>query len=162
YGVPAVQLDDANLSEAIALITRIRQEDSERHLAFNEVMLSCLKVLLVLATRLKSSTGGVCDSAGMDLRNPVLVDLRDLIEENYYTLHSPSDYAKLLHITPKTLGRLVRENLGTTPTELIRGRILTHAKWHLLHTLRSVKEIAKELGFKDELYFSRLFKKTTG
>lgn len=162
YGIPSVQLDDATLSEVLALVERIQREYAERHTAFHEVMLSYLKVLLVLATRLKSSQPGACDPAGMDLRNPVLVELRDLIEENYRSLHSPSDYAKLLHITPKTLGRIVRENLGTTPTELIRGRILTHAKWHLLHTLKPVKEIARELGFRDELYFSRLFKKATG
>lgn len=162
YGVPVVPLDDATRPEVMALIERIRREEAERHTAFHEVMLSYLKVLLVLATRLKSSTPGACEPSGMDLRNPVLVELRDLIEENYRSLHSPSDYARLLHITPKTLGRIVRENLGTTPTELIRGRILTHAKWHLLHTLKPVKEIARELGFKDELYFSRLFKKATG
>jgi AraC-like DNA-binding protein len=77
-------------------------------------------------------------------------------------MHAPAEYAERLHVTPKTLGRLVREHLGTTPTELIRGRILTHAKWQLLHTLRPVKEIAREVGFPDELYFSRLFKKATG
>ena len=65
-------------------------------------------------------------------------------------------------MTPKTLGRIVREHLGTTPTDLIRNRILIHAKWQLLHTLRPVKEIAREVGFGDELYFSRLFKKATG
>ena len=161
YGVPSVRLDEATRPEAMALVERLRREDAERHTAFHEVMLSYLKVLLVLATRLKSSTLADCGSPGMDLRNPVLVELQDLIEQNYCTLHAPSDYAKLLHITPKTLGRIVRENLGTTPTELIRGRILTHAKWHLLHTLKPVKEIARELGFKDELYFSRLFKKAT-
>lgn len=56
----------------------------------------------------------------------------------------------------------MREQLGTTPTELIRSRILTHAKWQLLHTLKPVKELARELGFADELYFSRLFKKAVG
>src|SRR5208283_3101704 len=35
-------------------------------------------------------------------------------------------------------------------------------KWELLHTLKPVKEISRELGFSDELYFSRLFKKATG
>jgi AraC family transcriptional activator of pobA len=67
-----------------------------------------------------------------------------------------------LHLTAKTLGRIVREHLGTTPTDLIRNRILIHAKWQLLHTLKPVKEISRELGFSDELYFSRLFKKATG
>ena len=95
-------------------------------------------------------------------RHPVLAALRDLIEQNYRTLHSPADYAERLHVTPKTLGRIVREHLGTTPTDLIRNRILTHAKWQLLHTLKPVKEVAREVGFSDELYFSRLFKKATG
>jgi AraC-like DNA-binding protein len=56
----------------------------------------------------------------------------------------------------------VREQLGTTPTDLIKSRILIHAKWQLLHTLKPVNEIAREVGFHDELYFSRLFKKGTG
>ena len=89
-------------------------------------------------------------------------DERDLIEQNYRTLHSPADYAKRLHLTAKTLGRIVREHLGTTPTDLIRNRILIHAKWQLLHTLKPVKEVSREVGFSDELYFSRLFKKATG
>lgn len=50
----------------------------------------------------------------------------------------------------------------SAPGTGIRNRILIHAKWQLLHTLKPVKEVARELGFADELYFSRLFKKATG
>ncbi|MDP1799045.1 MAG: helix-turn-helix domain-containing protein [Planctomycetaceae bacterium] len=85
-----------------------------------------------------------------------------LIEEHYCTLHAPSDYAERLHMPVKTLGRVVREQLGKSLTELIRERLLTHAKWQLLHTLKPVKEVAREVGFEDELYFSRMFKKATG
>jgi AraC-like DNA-binding protein len=84
------------------------------------------------------------------------------VEANYCRLHSPVDYAEKLHTTPKTLGRLVKTHFGKTLTELIRERILNHAKWELLHTLRPVKEIAREVGYDDELYFSRLFRKATG
>ena len=76
--------------------------------------------------------------------------------------NNSGEYAEALHLTPKTLGRIVRDHLGTTLTDLIRSRILIHAKWQLLHTLKPVKEVARELGFGDELYFSRLFKKATG
>jgi AraC-like DNA-binding protein len=160
YGVPVVVLDARARSEVTGLIERIRAEQAGRDLAYGEVMLAHLKVLLVLATRLKSP-GAAC-GPGADLRHPLLADLRDLIEQNYRTLHSPADYAERLHVTAKTLGRIVREQLGTTPTDLIRNRILVHAKWQLLHTLKPVKEVARELGFSDELYFSRLFKKATG
>lgn len=161
YGIPVVTLDERVKPEVTHLIARIRQEHDQHELAYGEVMLAHLKVLLILATRLKASKAGVC-GPGADLRHPVLAELRDLIEHNYRTLHSPADYAKRLHVTPKTLGRIVREHLGTTPTDLIRNRILIHAKWQLLHTLKPVKEVAREVGFSDELYFSRLFKKATG
>ncbi len=160
YGVPVVMLDDRARSEVSGLIDRIRAEQAGRDLAFSEVMLAHLKVLLILATRLKSPRAAC--GPGADLRHPLLAELRDLIDQNYRTLHSPADYAKRLHVTAKTLGRTVREHLGTTPTDLIRNRILIHAKWQLLHTLKPVKEISRELGFGDELYFSRLFKKATG
>lgn len=162
YGLPFVQLDKKTKSEVTHLVAGLRKEQDERELAFQEVMLSQLKVLLVFAARLKSSNPGACRPARFDPQHPTLIQFRDLIEENYQTLHAPAAYAELMHVTAKTLGRIVRENLGTTPTELIRARVLTHAKWQLLHTLRPVKEIAREVGFSDELYFSRLFKKATG
>jgi AraC family transcriptional regulator, transcriptional activator of pobA len=161
YGIPVVVMDEQAKSDVKNLIECIRKEHDERDLAYGEVMLSHLKVLLVLATRLKSPKAAAC-APGADLRHPVLAQLRELIEQNYHTLHSPSEFAKRLHMTAKTLGRIVREQLGTTPTDLIRNRILIHAKWQLLHTLKPVKEISLELGFSDELYFSRLFKKVTG
>jgi AraC family transcriptional regulator, transcriptional activator of pobA len=162
YGTPIVALDNRTKPDVMGLIERIRREQSENDLASGEVMLAYLKVLLILATRHKSPKASACGNGSVDLRHPVLVQLRDLIEQNYRTLHSPADYAKRLHQTPKTLGRIVREHLGTTPTDLIRNRILIHAKWQLLHTLKPVKEISRELGFSDELYFSRLFKKAAG
>lgn len=162
YGIPVVQLDEEVKIKVLSLIDDLRREQTERGLAFSEVMLAHLKVLLILATRLKSSDAVLCGPTTHDPQHPVLIELRELIEKNYRILHSPSDYAKLLHVTPKTLGRIVRENLGTTPTELVRARILTHTKWQLLHTLKPVKEVAKEVGYSDELYFSRLFKKATG
>jgi AraC family transcriptional regulator, transcriptional activator of pobA len=161
YGSPVVALDAAARREVSHLIDRMRQEQADCRLAYNDVSLSYLKVLLILATRLKSSAGS-CPAGVGDARHPVVGQLRELIERNYATLHAPADYAALLHMTPRTLGRVVREQLGTTLTNLLQARILTHAKWQMLHTLKSVKEVAREVGFSDELYFSRLFKKGTG
>jgi len=162
YGGPVVPLDDGASGEVTHLLDRLRREQDGDELASADVMLAYLKVLLILATRLKSSRAGGCEPGTSDPRHPTLARLRELIEERYQSWHSPAEYADALHLTPKTLGRIVRDHLGTTPTDLIRSRILTHAKWELLHTLKPVKEVARELGFGDELYFSRLFKKATG
>ena len=68
----------------------------------------------------------------------------------------------MLHLTPKALGRVVKRALGRTPTQIVKERLVKHAQWQLLHTLRPVKEIAAEVGLEDEFYFSRLFKQAIG
>lgn len=162
YGIPVVEVNEGAAQEVSQLIGQIRTELAEAALAHTEILLSYLKILLVRATRLKLEQQDVTCVGEHRRLPPVLIELRELIEANYRRLHAPADYAKLLHTTPKTLGRTVREHLRKTLTELIRERLLKHAKWELLHTLRPVKEIAGELGFADELYFSRMFKKATG
>jgi AraC family transcriptional activator of pobA len=161
YGVPVLPLDESAVSEVAELFARIVREQQEQGKAHADVSLAYLKVLLILAARAKGAGDGACATSAAD-RHPTVSQLRTLIEERYRTWHAPAEYAKALHMTAKTLGRLVSETLGITLTELIRRRILTHAKWQLLHTLRPVKEIAGELGFADELYFSRMFKKAVG
>jgi AraC family transcriptional activator of pobA len=161
YGVPTVALDAAAAAEVSDLIGKVRRELAEEGLAQAEVLVSYMKVLLVLATRLKLR-GGAAAGSGPTRRPPLLDAFRDLVEAHYRTRHAPADYADLLGVTAKALGRVVREHLGRTPTDLIRDRVLKHARWELLHTLRPVKEVARELGFDDELYFSRVFRKATG
>ena len=68
----------------------------------------------------------------------------------------------MVGMNARALGKLSRTYFHKTLTDLIRERILKHAKWQLLHTLRPVKEVAYEVGFDDEFYFSRLFKCATG
>jgi AraC-like DNA-binding protein len=160
YGAPAVNVVGSSREEIAHLVERISHEQQSENLAHDEITLAYLKAVLILATRLKATSDGRCDAGAT--RHPVIADLRELIEQHYRAVHAPAEYAAMLHMSPKSLGRTVREQLGKTLTDLIQERILTHAKWQLLHTLRPVKEIAREVGFRDELYFSRLFKKATG
>jgi AraC family transcriptional activator of pobA len=162
YRIPVLSLPAEASAEVANLFARIRREHERRALAHEEAALAYLKVLLILASRLKSGDGQTCGADAAAHRLPILAELTALIEQRYRDWHAPSQYADALNVTAKTLGRVVRERLGTTLSDLIRNRILTHAKWQLLHTLRPIKEIAAELGFADELYFSRLFKKATG
>jgi len=162
FGSPAVRLDARAKIEVPELIARIQREQTEQGTGHTEAAVAYLKLLLIVATRLKAREHAAAGAVSAGPRHPLLIALKDLVEQHYCTLHAPSDYASLLHVTPKSLNRLVRSQLGKTMTDVIRERILIHAKWELLHTLRPVKAIAAEVGFDDELYFSRLFKKATG
>lgn len=161
YGVPAIRLDEGRAEEVGGLVGAMRGELQERGLAHNEVLVSYLKILLIRATRMKLDQQEVAWEPSAK-RPPALDELKRLVEENYRALHGPADYAARLHMTPKALGKLVKTHLGMTLTELIRERVLRQAKWEMLHTTKPVKQVARELGFEDVFYFSRLFKRATG
>lgn len=163
YGRPQVRLDDQHAAEFDGLVAQMEDEMRHSGLAHAEALVSFLKLFLIKATRLKlaqqSLPATVVPSSG---KPQVLERLTELIEKDFKTKHGPADYAAALHMTPKALGKLVKAHFGRTLTELIRERLLKHAKWQMLHTQRSVKEVAWEVGFEDEYYFSRLFKQATG
>lgn len=161
YDVPLVKLDAGLLLQFGRLMEEIDQELRQQAVAHQEVLLSCLKILLIKATRLKLEQQG-SDGLAATRRPEVLRRFRELLETRYQTLHSPSEYARLLGTSPKTLARLSKTHFHKTLAEIIRDRVMKHAKWQLLHTLKPVKEVAYEVGFDDEFYFSRLFKRAFG
>jgi AraC-like DNA-binding protein len=126
------------------------------------VRLSYLKIFLIRASRLKLAQDEQATNACAPRMPPILERLKKLVEEHYRSKHRPADYARMVGMNPQALGTLTRTYFHKTLTDLIRERILKHAKWQLLHSVRPVKEIAYEVGFEDEFYFSRLFKRPTG
>jgi len=161
YGKAQVSLDDRDGTEIAQLVGGMVEEFNACGLAHTEALVSLLKLFLIKATRLKVAQQATSFSTPRQAP-PILQKLQHLLETEFKNKHSPAEYASALHMSPKALGRLVKAHFGKTLTELIRDRMLKHAKWQLLHTQRPMKEIAWELGFSDPLYFSRLFKRATG
>jgi AraC-like DNA-binding protein len=160
-GSPVVTVPARARADLRHLIRRAADELETPLEGSEDVVIASLKILLVLATRLKSASNARRVKTG-DYRHPLTHRVSELVERHYRERHAPADYARLLHITPKALARFTKAHFGRTMTEIIRERLLIDAKWDLLHTLKPVKQIARELGFSDELYFSRFFKKATG
>jgi len=70
-------------------------------------------------------------------------------------------YAEKLHITPRKLGETLKSILNKTTTEVISNRLLIECKRQLIYSKNSITEIAYELGFEDNSYFTKFFKKLT-
>jgi AraC family transcriptional activator of pobA len=67
-----------------------------------------------------------------------------------------------LHLSPKYLSDLLKQETGKTALELIHLYVISEAKNMLVVGDRSVSEIAYQLGFENPPYFSGLFKKEVG
>ena len=92
----------------------------------------------------------------------LLKNYKKLIEKNYKKLKLPMEYAELLYITPNHLNALCKDCAGIAAGELIRNRIILEAKRMLINQHIGIAEIAYELNFKDNSYFSKFFKKQVG
>ncbi|MBD1433112.1 helix-turn-helix domain-containing protein [Sphingobacterium sp. DN00404] len=92
----------------------------------------------------------------------LLRNFLNLIESNFRTLRLPKDYAALLYITPNHLNALCKQVLGISAGEIIRQRVLLEAKRLLAIKDYGISEIAYELNFNDNSYFTKFFKKGEG
>ncbi|MDO1450520.1 helix-turn-helix transcriptional regulator [Rhodocytophaga aerolata] len=83
-----------------------------------------------------------------------------LVEKNYTSLKLPKEYAELLFITPSHLNTLCNEMLGLSAGEVIRDRIMLEAKRLLTNLALTISEVADQLNFADNSYFTKFFKKS--
>lgn len=159
YQPPFISVDASSSATLSMLCEQIKIEMQNPDLAQYELLVSYLKIFLITAARLKTQQQPAGTEKIKDNKEPfILQKLKDAIEENFKAKHSPADYAEMLFITPKALAKITKNHFNKTLSGLINDRIIIEAKRELYLTDKTVKEIAYELGYEDEYYFSRFFK----
>lgn len=89
----------------------------------------------------------------------ILQTFNELIESNFVKHRDVYFYADALHTHPNNLNHIVKKATGLTAKQTIINRLIIEAKYLLVSTTLSIKEIAYELGFEDPNYFNSFFKK---
>ena len=159
YQPPFISIDEMTKLTFEMLVTNMKTEIQNPAMAQYELLISYLKIFLITSSRLKAEQQPDMQQNVSDSKEPfILQNLKNYIESHYKTRHSASDYADLLSITTKALAKITKTHLNKTLTDLISERIIIEAKRELYLTNKPVKEIAFELGYDDEYYFSRFFK----
>lgn len=159
YNPPFLLIDEVSASTLKMVMEQMKAEMLNSALAQYELLISYLKIFLITASRLKIEQEPKALEAVADLKEPfILQKLKDTIEKDFKTKHSASDYARSLNISSKALAKITKTHFNKTLTDLISERIIIEAKRELYLTNKAIKEIAYELGYQDEYYFSRFFK----
>jgi len=134
----------------------VKENESKRPLRADMIRAILLKIFITTA-RLGNTHQNVPAYNYTLLRN-----FQKLIEKNYTVLKLPKEYAELLFITPNHLNALCNTMLGIAAGEVIRNRIALEAKRLLINRALTVAEIANQLNFADNSYFTKFFKKQAG
>jgi AraC family transcriptional activator of pobA len=98
----------------------------------------------------------------MSRKSRQIEKFRQLIDQQFRTQHSMQAYADQLGLSIGQLSRICREVLGQSSLHVLNDRLIQEAQRGLVYTGLSIKQLADELGFVDDAYFSRFFRKHTG
>lgn len=158
YVQPSVELTEKQLEDFTRLLNSM-EDEFENPDSSELVLRSYLQLFLAKCSTIKLRTleAEIINNA----KDEQMELFRTLLDANYLKLHKPSDYAELLSMTPNMLAKKSIKYFGKSPSQLIQDRLILEAKKMLHLTTLSIKEIAYQLEFNDEYYFSRFFKKYT-
>ncbi len=143
-----------------ATLQMLAEEHRHTRLMKHEMICRYLDILLIHLTRIFQAQGTETDVQGKG--HALLQKLESLID-SHFKEHVPVGlYADWLHVTAKHLNETCRSSLGKTTKELIQQRTLLEAQRLLVHSELTISQIAAELGYFDNTYFFRFFKKYAG
>ena len=161
YDTPVVTLTSPEMDTLTIITCQMKRELEEHDMPDQDILLSYLKIFLINASRTKQEQQKD-EASYKELDNPMVAMLKNAIEQYFKEFHSPADYSKLLYVSTPVLNNIAKRYFNKTLTDLIAERIITEGKRQLYLTAKPVKQISFELGYEDEFYFSRFFKKHTG
>lgn len=142
----------------IELFSKAMIENQQKMVDNEEVIRALLDLILIQSKRIYP----VNITEEPTNKGRILVKrFKQLIEEKCQENLSVKEYAELLKITANHLSETVKSVTGRTSTDLINDRMIMEIKRLLTHTDLGVSEIAYQLNFSDQSYFSKYFKKLT-
>lgn len=159
YLFPHFSLNENTFNEISEYFLKINEINPSEEFS-QAVLRSYLQLILAISSKVKSRFIQERDLIENDFKD--LKHFQNLVEQHFLKEKSPSFYADLLHISPNTLSKKIKAEFNKTPSQIIQERVILEAKKQIHLTRKSMKEIASELNFEDEFYFSKYFKKHTG
>jgi two-component system, response regulator YesN len=120
-----------------------------------------LKMLIEFADELSIPVKNIEDSKEIGL-NPVVNQAKEYIEENYYSNLTLQQVADKVSISAGYLSTLFNQELKCGFTDYLNEVRVNHACMYLKQNYFKTYEIAYKIGFNDEKYFSKVFKKIKG
>lgn len=154
--LPYAQVDKAKFEHWKNIATWMLAEYNAKDKDFEKSIHSLLNLLLIDLNRLFEPS-----TINSDLKQSLQMihHFEELIDKHFKEKHFVKDYAAMMYVNANYLNAVCKNVLQIAAGDLIRNRILLEAKRFLIHEKKTVAEIAYMLGFEDNSYFGRFFKK---
>lgn len=94
--------------------------------------------------------------------NHAIESIREYMNRNYQEEISLSTLSEMFHFSPQYIAKKFKEIYNTTVVTYLTELRIEKARSLLAHTGMAVLEISETVGYSDENYFGKVFKKHTG
>lgn len=159
YESPFVPVPDAVFQEITDIFAKILAFDVTDSSCDLSIVKSYLQVILALSSREKQLQRS---ARAVTLQKEQVSDFQLVLEEHFVHARSVSFYASHYGLSVDVFSKKIKNFFAKPPSRLIQERLVLESKKRLHLTHKNIKEIASELCFEDEFYFSRFFKKQVG
>lgn len=160
YQQPYVSVKEDTFEEVCAIVEKMKKMSATKSSSDISIVKSYLQLILALTSKEKQQqlTHEVIDTPQFDN----IVDFQAVLEKHFLDTKKISFYASKFGLSVNTFSKKIKKHFGKSPSKLMQERIVLEAKKLLHLTHKPIKEIAAEMNFEDEFYFSRFFKKEVG
>lgn len=114
------------------------------------------------AEQLLDTVAGFMDNARQWGQNKPVANAKAYIDAHFCEPITLEDVAEAVHLNPRYLCKVFREQTGITYSEYLTVRRMEYAAGELKNGRLSVAQIANAAGYQDVKYFTKLFKKQMG
>lgn len=154
---PLISLSEGSLEQFLDVLRLMEREYQMQAYKQDVVIGDFLDVLLILLAR--SYKGRTMPEKTSPRLLSQIRQLESLVEKHFMEHRPVTFYAEQMHVTPKHLSTICKTATGRSTVEMVQQRIIPEAKRLLAHSNYTVSEISAKLGYSDNSYFSRFFKK---
>jgi YesN/AraC family two-component response regulator len=92
----------------------------------------------------------------------IIFDAKEIIDKEFMNHLSGDNLVDLINDRGYNAQALVKQKIGMCVKNLMGIKKLKENKKEIAFTDKSIQEISYEIGYKDDAYFNRVFKKATG
>jgi two-component system response regulator YesN len=152
--------------DLVGAITKNLSEDKRRRMV-NDCFYAYLEarnfgqVMKLVYEALDQYVKEEMEAARQKAKKPIH-EAQQFIRENYFRGISQEEVAAYSNVSPAYLSKLFKSELGIGFNDYLTKVRLHAAEELLANSTLNIKEIALAVGYPDEKYFSRLFKKNSG
>ncbi|RFM35565.1 helix-turn-helix domain-containing protein [Chitinophaga silvisoli] len=162
YDYSCSQLLQCNEQEINEIVSFIEKIDAELKSDSSGKVTAIKMYLYLLLLTAKRSYERQLPHNNLKPATHIVTQFHKLVSQHFLQYRQVSDYARMLHVTPNHLNRVVKNTTNRTASDAIQEMLVQEAKVLLQNTALSISEISYQLDFSEPAAFNHFFRKLTG